>query len=272
MKRSLLIAAVLALALTGLSACSATQPQPTAPSQPETPPVQTEALPQPADPAPEVSPEISSAADLPVPPAAEEPEMELPVEEPPVEELPEEPAQPPFAVPNGIWLARTDAGYTNYYEFGEGTMTSCSLDYGFLHHFLYDGEGEQLSFRMETSDSAYAATVEVVSEEELVLHWEGLLPETLSFVAETTLAQFPFYSNQDLGDMALAYYKETSGQSPEELEGLVSGTMTNEDNTVTVQLYENLGDHNSTAAWYLVDRFTGTGTNLHTGEEFVLAE
>lgn len=28
-----------------------------------------------------------------------------------------------------------------------------------------------------------------------------------------------------------------------------------------IQIYENLGDHNSTAAWYTVDRITGTGTD-----------
>lgn len=28
-----------------------------------------------------------------------------------------------------------------------------------------------------------------------------------------------------------------------------------------IQIYENLGDHNSTAAWYTVDWITGTGTD-----------
>ena len=252
MKRSLLIAAALSFSLIGLSACGTSQSQQTPVSLPESAPVQTETIPQPSE-VPAAMPETSSATDLPAPPAAE-----IPAE-------PEEPAQPPFAIPNGIWLARTDAGYTNYYEFGPGSMVSCSLDYGILHRFTYDGDGKALTFRMDPSGSPYPATVEVVSEEELILHWEGLLPEKLSFVADATFADFPFYSNQDLGDMALEYYEKTSGHSPEELDGLVSGTMTNEDNTVTVQLYENLGDHNSTAAWYLVDRFTGTGTNLLNG-------
>lgn len=28
-----------------------------------------------------------------------------------------------------------------------------------------------------------------------------------------------------------------------------------------IQIYEDLGDHNSTAAWYTVDRITGTETD-----------
>ena len=52
----------------------------------------------------------------------------------------------------------------------------------------------------------------------------------------------------------------------------MQAAMTNEDNTVTVQLYDNLGDHNSTAAWYIVDRFTAEATDLFTGEDFALEE
>ena len=36
---------------------------------------------------------------------------------------------------------------------------------------------------------------------------------------------------------------------------------TDNDGSVTIQVYENLGDHNSTAAWYTVDRTTAAGTD-----------
>ena len=39
-----------------------------------------------------------------------------------------------------------------------------------------------------------------------------------------------------------------------------------------VQLYDNLGDHNSTSAWYVLDRFTAKGTDLLSGTEIDLLE
>ena len=42
---------------------------------------------------------------------------------------------------------------------------------------------------------------------------------------------------------------------------MVSAAQTNDDGSVSIQVYENLGDHNSTAAWYTVDRMTATGTD-----------
>ena len=42
---------------------------------------------------------------------------------------------------------------------------------------------------------------------------------------------------------------------------MTSAAQTNEDGSVAIQVYENLGDHNSTAAWYTVDRITAAGTD-----------
>ena len=60
-------------------------------------------------------------------------------------------------------------------------------------------------------------------------------------------------------DLALTYYKERN--SAQDTQGLTAAAQTNEDGTVTIQVYENLGDHNSTAAWYTVDRVTAQGTD-----------
>ena len=38
-------------------------------------------------------------------------------------------------------------------------------------------------------------------------------------------------------------------------------TMESSGGLTTIQVYENLGDHNSTAAWYTVDRITAQGTD-----------
>ena len=73
---------------------------------------------------------------------------------------------------------------------------------------------------------------------------------------------FHFYSNGELVQIAQRYYKANS------TEGYVpgmAGTQNNDDGTVTIQLYDSLEDHNSTSAWYTIDRVTLTGTDDMTG-------
>jgi len=266
MKRNLIYAALsLCLLLAG---CDGTQEQP--------------------EPAP------TSPSDLVVAePAPAEEEVSAPVEESPAEvEEPVE-AEPPFQFRSGIWLAKNDVGYTAYYQFWDDQpyAMSCELDYGVIQGFVYDGTGNDLVFTLgsfsghgglhhdvlghfpyeslPSVNSSFPARVEVISEDEFILHWEHTLPETLTFVQEweATLEDFPFHCNAELGQLALDYYSVNSGVPFEEIVGMQLGVMTNVDNTVTIQLYENLGDHNSTAAWYVVDRFTATGIDLTSGEE-----
>ena len=58
--------------------------------------------------------------------------------------------------------------------------------------------------------------------------------------------------------MALSYYKANSGEPSD---GLLSAAEANADGSVTVQIYRSLGDHNSTAEWYTLDRITASGTD-----------
>ena len=81
----------------------------------------------------------------------------------------------------------------------------------------------------------------------------------LTYVSDQSSDQFRFYSNQELCDLALTYYNERN--IAQDTQGLTAAAQTNEDGTVTIQVYENLGDHNSTAAWYTVDRVTAQGTD-----------
>ena len=216
----------------------------------------------------------SSPANLqPMEPAPAEEEESQPVEEP---EVPEEPVQEePAAVyemARGVWLAATDVGYTNYYYFDPENRSGSyvSLEYGLGMPFTYAGSEEELTFALDGHEEDMTAAVEHLDGENFILHWSDSLPEKLTFVGEGTLADVPFYSNVRLTEMALEHYARHGKVSEEDLVGLTGAAMTNVDNTVTVQLYRNLGDHNSTAAWYVVDRFTATGTDLTSGEEIDL--
>lgn len=243
MKRSMILAACLCLCLSHLSGCAQQEEAPDALQQ------------------------SAPSQNQPVEPISEQPEQPAPVEEVPAE--PEEPAEPPYEFPGGVWLAKNDVGYTNYYTFDSATCSGryVSLDYGLGASFTYGGSGDELVFQMDDGRADCAATVEHTDEESFALLWEDSLPEVLTHVSEKALDEFHFFSNDELAQMATDHYAMTNEDVP-----TLSGTLTNEDNTVTVQLYENLGDHNSTAAWYIVDRFTATGTDLLSGEEIDLLE
>ena len=133
--------------------------------------------------------------------------------------------------------------------------------------FNYEGSGDELVFLMGDNAEAHPALVEHTEDDSFILHWENNLPEKMVFISEGTLDEFHFYSNDELTRMSMAHFAR-SGNTPTSL----AAAMTNEDNTVTVQLYDNLGDHNSTSAWYILDRFTAKGTNLMSGEEIDLLE
>lgn len=241
MKRRMIMAAALCLSLLSLSGC---QEQPAENAQhPE--PTQEQTV-------------VSTPA---------QPEQPDPVLSEPAVEEPELPVEPIYAIPTGVWLAATDVGYSNYYYFNaeEQNGSYVSLDYGLGMPFSYEGSGKQLVFLMGDEAVAHPAVVEEHAPAEFTLVWEDNLPETLTFVSEGTLEDFHFYSNDELAQMAMDFYSEDVETPPSQY-----GAMTNEDNTVTVQLYDNLGDHNSTSAWYIVDRFTAMGTNLLTGEEIDL--
>lgn len=64
------------------------------------------------------------------------------------------------------------------------------------------------------------------------------------------------YSIDALCEMALDYYEALTGYRPSQAAG-----GKRDDGMVVIQLYDNLGDHNSTSDWYTVDPMSAVGTN-----------
>ena len=65
------------------------------------------------------------------------------------------------------------------------------------------------------------------------------------------------YSDEQLIEMVKTYRKEKGEYIPEIIE--IDGE---EDNIVTIHLYEVIDDHTATTDWYYIDRLTGTGKNI----------
>lgn len=65
------------------------------------------------------------------------------------------------------------------------------------------------------------------------------------------------YTQQELEKMALDYYEKKNNYRPSNV-----ASTKNSDGTISIQLYDSLSDHNSTADWYTIDPKTATGTNI----------
>lgn len=165
----------------------------------------------------------------------------------------------------GTWLS--DGG--QYYFFDEGGTTgrTASLEDGTGVGFTYSIVGTEAAFSMGAADNTSSCAVSRDGDT-IALAWADGATEKLTYVSEQGSDTFQFYSNQELADLALNFYKENN--HVQDNQNLVSAAQANDDGSVSIQVYENLGDHNSTAGWYTVDRMTATGTD-GSGNEVDLA-
>ena len=161
----------------------------------------------------------------------------------------------------GTWLS--DAGQYWFFDEDAASGRTRSLENGTGVGFTYTLKDGQAAFAMGSEDAARDCTL-TVGTDTLTMQWADGTNETLTFVSHQSSDEFTFYSDRELEGLALAYYK---AQNPsEDTDGLTAAAQANEDGTVTIQVYENLGDHNSNAAWYTVDRLTARGTDGNGAE------
>lgn len=171
------------------------------------------------------------------------------------------PAEGKLVFDPGTWLS--DAGQYYFFDTDGSSGRTASLEDGTGVGFSYTLEGTQATFHMGAADNSSVCTV-TLDGDAATLEWEDGTTEHLTYVSDQGSDSFQFYSNQELADMALTYYKDTNHAQGNE--NLISAAQTNDDGSVTIQVYENLGDHNSTAAWYTVNRLTGAGTDADGAE------
>lgn len=193
------------------------------------------------------------------------------------------PAQPPSASDNasaetssaspdenaaftpGTWLS--DGGQYYFFDEGDATGRTASLEDGTGVGFTYSMAGTEAAFSMGAADNTSTCTVSRDGDT-VTLEWADGTTEHLTYVSGQGAGTFRFYSNQELADLALNFYKETN--DAQDSQNLAAAAQTNDDGSVSIQVYENLGDHNSTAAWYTVDRVSAAGTD-GSGHEVDLA-
>lgn len=151
----------------------------------------------------------------------------------------------------GTWRG-TDS-YFFFYEDGKGGST-LDFDYGMGLGFEYDlTQDGHLIFHMGSADSDLSTSYVLDGDTLYLTKDDDGSTDTLVYVSESP--SLKFYTNQELANIAQTYYMANNdGYVPE-----ASGIQNNDDGTVTIQLYDQLEDHNSTAAWYTIDRVTLLG-------------
>ncbi len=206
--------------------------------------------------------ETASAAGSPAPtpsaPAPTEPSAAAPA-----------PTEPKPQFKAGTWLATGgEVGEFFFFDADGASGRAVSLEDAAGYGFTYEqGDGKTI-FHMAGAETPLPCEVVVTDEEHLTLEWEAQYAQTLTYYSPLGSDEFCFYTDEELCRMALREYEAKNGLTDS---GLRVGAESGEDGAVTLQIYENLSDHNSTAAWYQVDRCTAKGTDMITGDTVELA-
>ena len=169
----------------------------------------------------------------------------------------------------GTWMAQCGP-VSCYWFFETDGDTGCVVDMenGSRVDFTYLQTDDQGVFSY--ADGADdACKVLVQDEAHITLERENQPPETLVFVSALGVDQFHFYTHEEIARMALWDYLAKNYPVDGDLQ---AAGMDNGDGTSTIQIYQNLGDHNSTAAYYIVDRCTGEGQNISNGTDVDLTK
>lgn len=170
----------------------------------------------------------------------------------------------------GTWMARSGEN-GRYYFFGMGGISGriVNMGDGSGANFTYVQDGNEGVLYLGSDTEGAACKVVVQDEEHVTLEWEDQPAETMTFVSSLGWDQFHFYSHDELCQMALADYRAKYAPGDQTLDAAAAD---NGDGSTTIQIYQNLSDHNSTAAYYWIDRCTGEGQNISNGQDVDLTK
>lgn len=193
------------------------------------------------------------------------------VSEPDKQETPpEEPQKPDSPFKSGVWMASGEET-DQYYFFNEDGTSGSRVDYekGINSEFSYAPDGDKTVFRMKSDDKTLPCKIVTKDETHIALEWDEQPAEQLTFFSPLDSEHFHFYTNEELCKMALEDYElyYGPGDPPFSVDAGDNG-----DGTVTIQIYQILSGHNSTAAWYQIDRCTGEGKDVNSGDSIDLTK
>jgi len=179
---------------------------------------------------------------------------------------------------NAVFKAGTWFGYSKesskYYFFYNDNANGARMmpEKGVLSPFLYEIPAEAGEknirngvFHFNTADNTTKAEITMTDPENALIKWEDGKTEKLSFVSTEGIGNFTLYTDEELGTMALSYYKKSKGDTYKMNK---AECVTNEDRTVSVCIYKIVHtDTKAVLAWYIVDRHTAVGFESEDGKK-----
>lgn len=165
----------------------------------------------------------------------------------------------------GVWRGTSE--YFLFYTDGTGGATQ-NFEMGIGVAFEYEYGDGNVVFHMGSSDNNTVAVPSDITEDSVTLTWEDGTVEKFEYVSDDPEG-FRFYTNEELGQIALRYYMANSP------EGYVPGCIdvqNNDDGYAVVQLYDVVDDHTATSAWYMLNRVTLTGSDGMTGSAVIMSD
>lgn len=202
-------------------------------------------------------------------PAAATSELPTEEEQPVTAEQTEEPVIVPGSTKTvfkpGVW--RGEDSYFFFHEDNSGQLLSFENGIGVGFQVEQPADDGTVTFHMGAADNNSVFALSDVSEDSFTLTTDDGQTDTLVYVCEGDDNTFRFYTDEELQQIALNYYQAQTGYAPQ-----YSGIKSNNDGTATIQLFDQVDDHNSTSAWYTIDRVTLKGTDDMLNEEVDMSE
>lgn len=167
----------------------------------------------------------------------------------------------------GVWKGVGES-YDSFYEFSDdGRVIMASTDDKSRWGAGYTIEGNTLIYE-QANERPIHAKIRWSGPYNAFVEWEDGRNETLIYkFNSTTLDEFNFFSDIELGELARRYYASLHGFTPE----YVRTSFSSEDTTISLYVYDYKESNPYTYDVYTVDRETAIGVNI-TGDPVDLNE
>ena len=168
--------------------------------------------------------------------------------------VPPEGMESPFGT--GVYLGRATDWTERFFFFTSDAGGNCFAQENSAEEpftVTMDGKEKAVFHIGESTDSAELFWID---DKTVLALWESGVSETLTKVAEDP-AGFRFYSSEALSNKALDVFTQKNGYRP-----ALTDVILNADDTISIKLYDEVDGHTATCDWYVVDRYTGIGTNM----------
>lgn len=176
-----------------------------------------------------------------------------------------------------VWKNEEYPGVVSGYDFDDdGNMYACGYYGPSLAMITPDGDMEYCYdtlniYGYDSKDFFHAYELEYVNDNKVIIKFESnnttveADPTTGEANVQSGSSDSQSYTDEEICTIALDTYNKLNGERPP-----LAAVDSSDGNVVTVHLYEDMGDHIATWAWYEINLDNMTGKDTVTGKTFDL--